>query len=193
MQADRPVSGWKTTPLRFLLWKARTSHTTPGGRQERLDLGACSKPYALRAMAELTVSRLAERVGMTPDGIRYYERAGLLPKADRTASGYRIYDDAMADRLRFIKGAQRIGLRLREIRELLDALDRGLCPCGHTETMLRERVREIDQEIARLRNLKRQLGGLMERFPADACEGEAGWPCHEEFVRNAKEATNGRS
>jgi DNA-binding transcriptional MerR regulator len=144
-------------------------------------------------MAELTVSRLAERVGMTPDALRYYERAGLLPKADRTASGYRIYDDAIADRLHFIKGARRLGLRLREIRELLDVRDRGLCPCGHTEAMLRERVREIDEEIVRLRDLKRQLGRLVERVPAEACEGDAGWPCQEEFIRTAKEATNGRS
>ena len=144
-------------------------------------------------MAELTISKLAERVGMTPDALRYYERAGLLPKPERTASGYRLYDDDIADRLRFIKGAQRLGLRLREISELLDVLDRGLCPCGHTEALLRQRVHEIDEEIVRLRDLKRQLGRLVERFPADACEGEAGWPCQEEFIRTAKEATNGRS
>jgi DNA-binding transcriptional MerR regulator len=144
-------------------------------------------------MAELTVSKLAERVGMTPDALRYYERTGLLPEPERTATGYRIYDDDVADRLRFIKGGQRLGLRLREIRELLDVLDRGLCPCGHTEVMLRQRVREIDEEIARLRDLKRQLGRLVQRFPAEACKGEAGWPCQEEFIRTAKEATNGRS
>src|SRR5688572_28858274 len=98
-------------------------------------------------MAELTISKLAERVGMTPDGLRYYERTGLLPEPQRTAAGYRIYDDGVADRLRFIKGGQRLGLRLREIRELLDVLDRGLCPCGHTEAMLTHRIREIDEEV----------------------------------------------
>jgi DNA-binding transcriptional MerR regulator len=142
-------------------------------------------------MATLTVSKLAEQVGMTPDALRYYERAGLLPKPERTPSGYRLYDDAMADRLRFIKGAQRLGLRLREVRELLDVLDRGLCPCGHTERALSQRMHEIDAEIVRLRDLKGQLGRLLERFPAEACEGD--WPCQEEFIRTAKEARNGRS
>jgi DNA-binding transcriptional MerR regulator len=144
-------------------------------------------------MPALTVSKLAEHVGMTPDALRYYERTGLLPKPKRTASGYRLYDEETADRLRFIKGAQRLGLRLREIRELLEVLDRGLCPCGHTEATLRQRVREIDEEIVRLSDVKRQLVLLVERFPAEACEGEAGWPCQEEFIRTAKEATNGRS
>jgi hypothetical protein len=59
--------------------------------------------------------------------------------------------------------------------------------------MLRQRAREIDEEIVRLRDLKGQLGRLVQRFPAEACEGEAGWPCQEEFIRTAKEATNGRS
>ena len=59
--------------------------------------------------------------------------------------------------------------------------------------MLRQRVGEIDEEILRLRDLKRQLVLLVERFPAETCEGEAGWPCQEEFIRTGKEATNGRS
>ena len=80
----------------------------------------------------LTVSKLAARVGLTADTIRYYERAGLLPPPDRAASGYRAFEDDPVDRLRFIKGAQRIGLHLQEIKELLDIPDRGLCPCGHT-------------------------------------------------------------
>ena len=65
-------------------------------------------------MPVLTVSKLADQVGMTPDALRYYERTGLLPKPERTASGYRLYDEETADRLRFIKGAQRLGLKLRE-------------------------------------------------------------------------------
>jgi DNA-binding transcriptional MerR regulator len=77
----------------------------------------------------LTVSKLADRVGLTADTIRYYERAGPLPPPDRTASGYRAFEDDAIERLRFIKGAQRIGLRLQEIKELLDIRDLGLCPC----------------------------------------------------------------
>jgi MerR family transcriptional regulator, mercuric resistance operon regulatory protein len=53
-------------------------------------------------------------VGLTPATIRYYERLGLLPTPERTSSGYRQYDEDVADRLRFIKGAQRFGLRLDE-------------------------------------------------------------------------------
>jgi DNA-binding transcriptional MerR regulator len=105
-------------------------------------------------MAALTVSMLAKRTGIPADTIRYYDRAGLLPAPARTPAGYRQYDQATADRLRFIKGAQRLGLRLREIAELLAVRDRGACPCGHTQALLDRRLGELDAEIARLVELR---------------------------------------
>ena len=84
----------------------------------------------------LTVSALAGQAGLSADTVRYYERVGLLPEPARSAAGYRLYDQAAVSRLRLIKGAQRAGLRLREIGELLQVADQGQCPCGHTETLL---------------------------------------------------------
>jgi DNA-binding transcriptional MerR regulator len=67
----------------------------------------------------LTVSALADQAGLSADTVRYYERVGLLPEPARSAAGYRLYDQAAVGRLRLIKGAQRAGLRLRDIGELL--------------------------------------------------------------------------
>ena len=92
--------------------------TSPGKSQflpKPLDLGGRSKVYP-GAMSRLTVSKLAERAGASPDILRYYEHIGLLPEADRSPSGYRLYDDSMAELVGFIKRAQRFGLRLEEIR-----------------------------------------------------------------------------
>jgi len=51
------------------------------------------------------VAELATLVGVAPDTIRYYERVGLLPAPARTAAGYRAFDEAAVDRLRFVQGA----------------------------------------------------------------------------------------
>ncbi len=144
-------------------------------------------------MTDLTVSKLAARAGVSADTIRYYERAALLPPAKRTASGYRLYPDEIADRLRFIKGAQRLGLRLREIRELLDVLDGGHCPCGHTERLLRQRVAEIDREMAQLRALERELVRVLDGLATRDMRAADRWRCEAEFIRAAetKEGTNG--
>jgi DNA-binding transcriptional MerR regulator len=133
----------------------------------------------------LTVSALADQVGLSADTVRYYERVGLLPAPARSAAGYRLYDQTAVGRLRLIKGAQWAGLRLREIGELLQVADQGLCPCGHTETLLRERLAEVRAELDRLRALETQLSGLLQRQPAPACPepqpvaAAAAWWCAE--------------
>ena len=133
----------------------------------------------------LKVSQIAGRAGLTPATVRYYEQLGLLPPPERTQSGYRQYDENTADRLRFIKGAQRFGLRLEEIRELLDIQDRGQCPCGHTQDLLRARVAEVDEEMRRLRRLRKDLLHMIERADCDAPTSMS-WPCAAEFIEGGR-------
>jgi DNA-binding transcriptional MerR regulator len=133
----------------------------------------------------LRVSDVAGRVGLTPATIRYYERLGLLPTPERTPSGYRQYDEGVADRLRFIKGAQRFGLRLDEIRELLDIQDQGQCPCGHTQELLRTRVAEVDEEMRRLKRLRSDLLAMIKRADCDATASMT-WPCAVEFIEGGE-------
>ena len=98
--------------------------------------------------------------GSIPRTIRYYERIGLLPDPDRTGANYRIYAPGDADRLAFIKTAQRLGLSLDEIREILAFRDRGEAPCGYVRQVLRRQVDTVDDRIAELRALRRELVSL---------------------------------
>jgi DNA-binding transcriptional MerR regulator len=99
---------------------------------------------------------------VTPDTIRFYERERLLAPPERTASGYRQFDDDAVRRVRFIKGAKSLGLKLAEIRELLEIQDKGACPCGHTKLLVDRRIAQIDEEMAELRRLRNELGSLRE-------------------------------
>jgi DNA-binding transcriptional MerR regulator len=117
----------------------------------------------------LRVAELADAVGVAPDTIRYYERAGLLPPPARTPAGYRAYDPGAVDRLRFIQGAQRLGLRLRDIRDLLAIRDTGVCPCEPAEQLLRRRLAELDAEMARLAALRVQMVAMVQALPAADC------------------------
>ncbi len=132
----------------------------------------------------LTVSELAAEVGLSADTVRYYERLGLLPAAARTAAGYRQYGAEAVERLRFVKGAQRVGLRLREIRELLAIRDQGLCPCGHTEALLRRRMGEIDAQVAELRATRAELARMVDGYPGEAGQDATSgrWWCEQEFT-----------
>lgn len=119
----------------------------------------------------LTVSALAGQVGLSADTVRYYERVGLLPEPARSAAGYRLYDQDAVGRL-----------RLREIGELLQVADQGQCPCGHTETLLQERLAEVRAELERLRALEADLTLLLERRSDPSCPeatttAAASWWC----------------
>lgn len=117
----------------------------------------------------LRVGELAAAAGVAPDTIRYYERAGLLPPPKRTAGGYRAYGADAVDRLRFIQGGQRLGLRLREIGDLLAIRDTGVCPCEPAEQLLRRRLSELDAEMARLAAMRAEMVAMVEALPSADC------------------------
>ena len=130
-----------------------------------------SKGY--RAVVSLTetmsVAQVAAKVGVRPDTIRYYERAGLLHPPARTSGDHRRYSDDVLDRLHFTRGAQRLGLRLREIATLLQVRDTGHCPCEPAEQLLRQRIDEIDDEMVRLATLRTDLVRMADSLPAEDC------------------------
>src|SRR6266545_202779 len=103
--------------------------------------------------AAMRIGELGERAGVSAKTIRYYEEIGLLPEPTRLPSGYRAYTDDDAARLAFIKSAQRLGLALDEIKEILALRDEGLRPCGHVRDVLRREVAELDGRIRDLRRL----------------------------------------
>ena len=117
----------------------------------------------------LRVAELAEIAGLSPDTVRYYERVGLLSPPARTPAGYRSYDHATVDRLKFIQGAQRLGLRLRDIAELLVVRDTGVCPCEPAEQLLQRRLQDLDAEMARLAALRAQIVAMVDALPGADC------------------------
>ncbi len=136
----------------------------------------------MRSTDLLSIGEVSRRSGFATSALRYYEREGLIPEAERTASGYRVYDEGIVQRLRFIRGSQRIGLRLREIKGLLEVMDRGLCPCGHASDLVTARIAELDQQIAELGALRSDLARLSEDVGPDRCTPGV-WPCEQEFIQ----------
>jgi len=111
----------------------------------------------------MRVAELARQVGVRPDTVRYYERTGLLAPPPRTPSGYRQYPASAAERIRFIRDCQRLGLTLREIASLLAVRDTGECPCEPADELLQRHIAEIDAEMARLARLRSDLEAMVGR------------------------------
>lgn len=142
------------------------------------------------SVTTLTVSKLAEQVGTSTDTLRYYERIGLLPVADRSPSGYRLYGGEAVDTVNFIKRSQRLGLRLEDIRELLQIKERGLCPCGHTRRLLEGRVEQLDDEMRAMAGLRDDIRQMLDGRPG---AGNVNWQCSDELlqIRSSPRRTKG--
>jgi DNA-binding transcriptional MerR regulator len=108
----------------------------------------------------MRIGELAGELGLNPRTIRYYEGIGLLPEPERTGGNYRAYGQEDVERLRFIRAAQRLGLTLDEIGEVLAFAERGEPPCEFVRERLRREVAAIDARIAELQALRGELAEL---------------------------------
>ncbi len=93
----------------------------------------------------LTVTKLARRCGMSRTALLYYESIGLMPAAERSSGNYRCYGETDVRRLEQIRAYRDAGLRLNDIRVVLDR------PGGDALRVLERRLLEIDGEIGALR------------------------------------------
>ncbi|WP_246813543.1 redox-sensitive transcriptional activator SoxR [Nocardioides szechwanensis] len=112
-------------------------------------------------MAELTVGQLAERSGVAPSAIRFYESRGLV-HSRRTTGNQRRYAQAELRRVAFIRTAQRVGLTLDEISDALATLPDGRVPTKSDwhRISLAWRPR-LDEQIRRIELLRERLDGCI--------------------------------
>jgi MerR family transcriptional regulator, redox-sensitive transcriptional activator SoxR len=113
--------------------------------------------------SSLRIGDVARTAGVRKSLIRYYERIGLIPEAPRV-SGQRRYDASVLRRLAVIDVAQRAGLSLDEIRELLEIGSDPLSP--RLRALAERRLPEIELLIARAEQVRAWLQ------TATACECE---------------------
>ena len=119
-------------------------------------------------MDGLRVSELAERAGIAPSTVRFYERAGLLSPARRTASGYRVFDESALDELAFISRAKGIGMSLDDIANLVASWPVGECRSlqARLRAYLTGRIGQVRQQAAEMDLFERQLQAVLDRLSA---------------------------
>ncbi len=113
-------------------------------------------------MSRHFIGDIAGKFGLNPRTLRYYETIGILPKAGRTESGYRVYGDSAVERLEFVLKAKSIGLKLDEIKKIIDLHERGEVPCECTKDLIRGKINEIEEKITNLLDLKGRLENLLK-------------------------------
>jgi MerR family transcriptional regulator, mercuric resistance operon regulatory protein len=116
---------------------------------------------------EYSIGTLAARSGVKVETIRYYERIGIMPRAARSAAGYRRYTQGDLSRLTFIRRGRELDFSLESLRDLLHLVDERACTCAEGRAQALGHLARIRSKIADLRRLERALAEIAGR-----CTGE---------------------
>ena len=108
------------------------------------------------------IGALSRRTGCSIDTIRYYERIRLMPAVPRTDGGHRLYTHAHVRRVEFICRSRKIGLSLRQVRDLLEAMEQNICSCSDVRSLLSDRLAAVRNRIRDLRDLERNLCTMID-------------------------------
>ncbi|MCT0229981.1 heavy metal-responsive transcriptional regulator [Synechococcus sp. CS-1324] len=115
----------------------------------------------------MKIGALSGRSGLPVKTLRYYEDLGLLPAIGRSEGGYRLFAEQSLQRLEFIRRLKTLGLSLEEIQGCLVVHDAGALPCGDIEIQLGRQIERIDGQIKELRQLRKELQGLLAGWQSD--------------------------
>jgi MerR family copper efflux transcriptional regulator len=106
------------------------------------------------------IGKAAKSAGVTVDTIRFYQKLGLIKSAGRSVGGYRLFDDEQIRDLTFVRHAQELGFSLTEIKELL-ALRQKHHACSDVQSMLKRKVRDVQEKITSLSRLEAELANAL--------------------------------
>ena len=109
----------------------------------------------------MRTGELAAHAGVNIQTVRFYERRGILPRPDRTSSGYRVYPAEAVRMIRFIKRAQELGFTLDEVEELLRLRNNRRSSCSAVKAAGQAKMTSVDAKIASLKAMKRALTVLL--------------------------------
>lgn len=123
-------------------------------------------PGGARSTGYCSIGEAAEATGISAKMIRYYESIGLMPKAERTFSNYRVYGPDDLHTLRFIRRARDLGFSMEQIKTLL-SLWHGKRPSAEVKRVAQGHVAELEQKIRSLDEMRGTLVHLVAHCHGD--------------------------
>ena len=105
----------------------------------------------------LKIGQLAKRTGLAVGTLRYYSDLGLLQPVQRGDNGYRYYSTNAVKQVEFIKKAQALGFTLEEVKQILDVRDRGEIPCSLVQSLLDNKIEQLQIQIQQMTLFKAEL------------------------------------
>lgn len=116
----------------------------------------------------MNIGEAAQRSGLPPKTIRYYEESGLIRPATRAANGYRDYSDADVHKLKFVRHARELGFTVQQCTELLSLYEDKQRHAADVKALASRHLADIDAKLADLNKLRTTLSHLVSCCAGDA-------------------------
>ena len=116
----------------------------------------------------MRIGEVAQQCGLRASAIRYYEQAGLLPKA-RRANGCRTYDPGVLHQITLIQFARDVGFTIQEVRILTGAFRPGHPLSVKLRKLAAKKIEEVERTIVRAQVMK---GMLVDALQCDCMDAE---------------------
>ncbi|MCM3629341.1 MerR family transcriptional regulator [Paenibacillus glycanilyticus] len=111
-----------------------------------------------------SIKQAAEFTGLSEDTIRYYEKIGLLPYADRKTSGHRTYSKHQLDGMVFLTRLKATGMTLEEMKRFRKLYERGEVTLPERVSLLIEHKNRIQNEIESLLETQRMIDYKIDTY-----------------------------
>jgi len=113
------------------------------------------------------IGEASAATGVSAKMIRDYERRGLIPPAQRTFAGYRLYNDADLHRLHFIKRARLLGFPMKQIEVLLNLWNDRDRSSAEVKALAQAHIAELAGRIRDMQAMQQTLEQLATRCHGD--------------------------
>jgi DNA-binding transcriptional MerR regulator len=114
----------------------------------------------------MRIGEIAQRSGVAPSRIRFYEANGLLPKPRRSDNGYRDYPACVLETLNLIDQARNLGFTLGEIKSTLTQGEGKRPTKQHMLVALRDKLVALNRHIKEVTRRRQQVIALIKTFEA---------------------------
>jgi DNA-binding transcriptional MerR regulator len=110
---------------------------------------------------DYSIGELSAETGVKVPTIRYYEGIGLIAAPARTGGNHRRYDESARERLQFVSHARAMGFPMDSLKSMLRIAGHKDAPCADLDALVRGRLAEVEDRIAKLAALRAELSSML--------------------------------
>jgi MerR family copper efflux transcriptional regulator len=115
----------------------------------------------------MNIGEAAKASGINAKLIRHYESIGIIPKASRSDSGYRVYGETEVNILSFVRRARGLGFSMKEIKKLVSLWRNRSRASRDVKALALEHAKDMELKIEELQSMVKTL-----RHLARNCHGD---------------------